>query len=770
MKGMINISISSQSLKKLFLVSLSYIIIVSSSLSIHLENDVAYAANGTITFSGPTADGFGPDHIATDGEGGSSDIPGITIQVFGIDDTGTILNDGTMNYFDGNDPNWLGYPPLVTWFDDKNTPTYGLAIKSEDESNFKLSSVNFHDWGYWDGRDYVIEAFDDGISKGTVMFKGNTDGNYIALNHSSILTSTFDNIDEVRIYGKDGLPNHYISINDIEIADVVLPDTTPPNFTSGGIQDITTTSATIYAKINENATLYYIIAASSVFPSIPQIIAGLDGEGNQAIQSGNALTTAEVSTYFNVVGLELDTPYFIFFVAEDNSNNMSTVAFLQFITDPNIYEVTFIDWDGKVLKTEPVISGYNASAPVDPTREGYMFTGWDRGFTNVMRNLTVTAQYKAEEYTVSFDSNGGSAIDEIKEGYGNMITAPTPPTRTGYTFEGWYKDAALTTAWDFTADKVQADMTFYAKWTANAITSVEALADIRVQFGTNLADANLPATIAVTLIDNTTENLAVSWDGGTPAYNGRKAGTYKFKGQLETQIENPNGVTAEVNVIVRPRPTPPPLNIQATITADPALTEEQLDGSTITVNVSDTDFMMSLTPEYFELLNAPNSMTIREVQRISSSQAKLTLAFDGTRLEQDYDLGLMIHSAALTSGSNIVTNNSLAIQRSEIPYRIIIKEGTFEPTKIWSVKLSNVVDSSTLQDALYMVDTEGNRFPAIFTSEGSQIFIHPPVENYADGTYTLYITPTLKDAKGRSLKEPIQMIFTIESVGVKLTK
>ncbi|MEK5040544.1 leucine-rich repeat protein [Sporosarcina sp. FSL K6-3457] len=380
--------------------------------------------------------------------------------------------------------------------------------------------------------------------------------------------------------------------------------------------------------------------------------------------------------------------------------------------------------------------------------------------------------FKAITYKVTYDGNyntGGSVPVDSNE-YKRQTAVTTLDNtgqliKTGYTFNGW-NTLADEMGDDYPVGSSfqmkETDVTLYAKWTADTITSVETLADIRVRFGINLTDVNLPLTIAATLTDSTTENVAVIWDGGTPAYNRQKAGTYTFQGQLDTQIGNPNGVIAEVNVIVRPRPTPPPLNIQATMTANEELTEEQLDGSTITVNVSDTNFIMSLTPEYFELQNAPTGLTVSEVKRISPWQVELTLAFDGTRLAQDHDLGLMIQGAALTNGFNITTNNSLRIQKAEIPYKIIIKEGIFEPTKVWTVKLSNEVDAATVQDALYIVDAAGNHLPATFTSEGNQIFIHPPVENYEDGTYTLYITSKLKDKNGTDLKEPIQMIFTIK--------
>ena len=61
--------------------------------------------------------------------------------------------------------------------------------------------------------------------------------------------------------------------------------------------------------------------------------------------------------------------------------------------EPETYSVTFQDWDGTVLKTEIVTEGSAATAPSDPFRDGYTFTGWDNPFDAVTENLTVTAQY-----------------------------------------------------------------------------------------------------------------------------------------------------------------------------------------------------------------------------------------------------------------------------------------------------------------------------------------------------------------------------------------
>ena len=63
----------------------------------------------------------------------------------------------------------------------------------------------------------------------------------------------------------------------------------------------------------------------------------------------------------------------------------------------NTYTVTFKDWNGTVLKTQQVEHGKAATAPANPTRTGYTFTGWDKAFTNVTANLVVTAQYVQNE-------------------------------------------------------------------------------------------------------------------------------------------------------------------------------------------------------------------------------------------------------------------------------------------------------------------------------------------------------------------------------------
>ena len=86
--------------------------------------------------------------------------------------------------------------------------------------------------------------------------------------------------------------------------------------------------------------------------------------------------------------------------------------------------------------------GTEITAPDNPTRKGYTFKGWDKEIPETMpaENITVKAQWEINQYTITFDTNGGSEIAPITQDYGTEITAPDNPTRKGYTFKGWDKE------------------------------------------------------------------------------------------------------------------------------------------------------------------------------------------------------------------------------------------------------------------------------------------------------------------------------------------
>ncbi len=112
----------------------------------------------------------------------------------------------------------------------------------------------------------------------------------------------------------------------------------------------------------------------------------------------------------------------------------------------NTYTITFDTTGGSEIA--PITQDYGTviTAPEAPTREGYTFKGWDKEIPETMpaENITVKAQWEINQYTIAFDTAGGSEIASITQDYGTAITAPADPTREGYTFIGWDKEIPTT--------------------------------------------------------------------------------------------------------------------------------------------------------------------------------------------------------------------------------------------------------------------------------------------------------------------------------------
>ena len=108
----------------------------------------------------------------------------------------------------------------------------------------------------------------------------------------------------------------------------------------------------------------------------------------------------------------------------------------------NQYTITFDTNGGSEIA--PITQDYGTAitAPANPTRKGYTFKGWDKEIPKTMpaENMTVKAQWEINQYAITFDTNGGSKIAPITQNYGTKITAPADPTRKGYTFKGWDKE------------------------------------------------------------------------------------------------------------------------------------------------------------------------------------------------------------------------------------------------------------------------------------------------------------------------------------------
>ena len=135
--------------------------------------------------------------------------------------------------------------------------------------------------------------------------------------------------------------------------------------------------------------------------------------------------------------------------------------------------VTFDVQGGSEIAAQQVQTGKSAVRPENPERVGYAFAGWytsadtsgsEYDFTAAVNDdVTLYAKWTPNMYAVTFDSQGGSAVDAQQVAYGGYATQPATPTRDGYTFVGWTTDAAGTTPYGF-GMPVTGDITLYAKW------------------------------------------------------------------------------------------------------------------------------------------------------------------------------------------------------------------------------------------------------------------------------------------------------------------
>ncbi|QNT75743.1 InlB B-repeat-containing protein [Dehalogenimonas etheniformans] len=153
-------------------------------------------------------------------------------------------------------------------------------------------------------------------------------------------------------------------------------------------------------------------------------------------------------------------------VTADISANASFAA--------DIHTVTFDPQGGSLVVPQMVGHGGLAALPVPPTKPTFTFGGWYKealctnswnfGTDAVIADITLYARWMLNSYTVTFDSQGGSAVISQSVAHGGQVILPSPPARDNYTFSGWYREASCVTIWNFGTDTVTGNVTLYAKW------------------------------------------------------------------------------------------------------------------------------------------------------------------------------------------------------------------------------------------------------------------------------------------------------------------
>lgn len=143
------------------------------------------------------------------------------------------------------------------------------------------------------------------------------------------------------------------------------------------------------------------------------------------------------------------------------------VAECRITVEPAVYQVTFIGWNDKVIKTEEVMARRDAVFPDITVPAGYTFTGWSSDGKAICQDTIIKAQYEVITYTITYQLNGGTGAGENPSYYtveSESITLQSAE-KEGFTFTGWYMDETLSGNRISMIEKGSTgDITLYAGW------------------------------------------------------------------------------------------------------------------------------------------------------------------------------------------------------------------------------------------------------------------------------------------------------------------
>lgn len=236
----------------------------------------------------------------------------------------------------------------------------------------------------------------------------------------------------------------------------------------------------------------------------------------------------------------------------DNSNNVIEVIDTSNPKDYSLfarfnlieYTISYVLDNGDATNPTKYTVNTDDIVLTDATRVGYDFVGWTSDtilepIKNVtiqkgtIGNLSFTANYIAKSHTISFNSKGGSNVQSITQDYGTEITEPKKPTRTEYSFRGWFKDEDYNQPYTFTTMPDE-DILLYAKWVDYEVTITTESIDGLSVHSDKLDPANYKATAidtdgdAVEVVVNVTGGLFEA--GGTINVRLKATGKYDIYG------------------------------------------------------------------------------------------------------------------------------------------------------------------------------------------------------------------------------------------------
>lgn len=391
-------------------------------------------ANGTITFTNNTG-GLGTGGIATDGQGGSTDLPGIVIQISNISDTaGT--QTGTMSWQDNaflnsNDASYSA----ITY--DQNVGSKGMRIKSSDGSKFKLTQFKHYNWGETSTTTMTVKGYRNSVEVASTTFEA-----YVASFQpfDVVLGNGFDNVDDVRFFitaggylGTQAATN--ASINNIVIADAVP---VAPTATTGAATSITAIGATLNGTVVDNGASTTVTFEYGLTNAYGNVAAATTGG---TVGAGAGATAASVA----ISSLTCNTTYH-FRVKGVNSAGTTNGSDATFTTGKCPQTITFNNPGTQSFGTTPTLPA-TATSGLAPTfttttsgvctvTTGGVLTTVTTGTCTINANQAGDANYAAapqvqQSFTIAAVASGAPTIGTATAGDAQASVTFTAPASDG---------------------------------------------------------------------------------------------------------------------------------------------------------------------------------------------------------------------------------------------------------------------------------------------------------------------------------------------------
>ena len=213
------------------------------------------------------------------------------------------------------------------------------------------------------------------------------------------------------------------------------------------------------------------------------------------------------------------------------TNTSGFTVYAQWTANTNV--VTYNSQGGTTVTNASFVTGTTLTLPTSPTRTGYTFAGWfvaSTGGTALVTGyspantsaFTLYAQWTGNANTVTYDSQGGSAVSSASFSTGSALTLPANPTRAGYTFTGWFEGATGGTALisGYTPTNTSG-FTLYAQWTANTnVVTYDAQGGAAVTNGSFITDGTLTLPANPARAGYTFNGWFAASTGGTASVSG----------------------------------------------------------------------------------------------------------------------------------------------------------------------------------------------------------------------------------------------------------